>query len=45
MSRRTSAILENRGCLTCHELEKGRPYLKSYEQGNPHKFRVQFRCR
>ncbi len=28
-------IQENRGCMTCHELEKGRPYLKSYEQGNP----------
>jgi hypothetical protein len=31
-------VLENRGCLTCHSLEKGRPYLKSYEQGNPHNF-------
>jgi hypothetical protein len=29
---------ENRGCLTCHTLEKGRPYLKSYEQGNPQNF-------
>ena len=29
------SILENRGCLTCHNLEKGRPYLKSYEQGSP----------
>jgi hypothetical protein len=29
---------ENRGCLTCHSLEKGRPYLKSYEQGNPKNF-------
>ena len=28
-------IQENRGCLTCHNLEKGRPYLKSYEQGDP----------
>ena len=37
-------ILENRGCLTCHNLEKGRPYLKSYEQGNPQNFRFQFRC-
>ena len=36
-------ILDNRGCLTCHSLEKGRPYLKSYEQGNPQKFAVQFR--
>ncbi len=31
-------ILENRGCLTCHTLEKGRPYLKSYEQGDPQNF-------
>jgi hypothetical protein len=31
-------VLENRGCLTCHSLEKGRPYLQSYEQGNPRKF-------
>ena len=27
-------IMENRGCLTCHKLEKDRPYLKGYEQGN-----------
>jgi hypothetical protein len=37
-------ILENRGCLTCHVLEKDAstekvpPYLKSYEQGNPRNF-------
>jgi hypothetical protein len=31
-------ILENRGCLTCHNLEKAGPYLKSYEQGNPQNF-------
>ena len=31
-------VLQNRGCLTCHDLEKGRPYLKSYEQGNPYNF-------
>jgi hypothetical protein len=31
-------ILENRGCLTCHKLEEARPYLKSYEQGNPQTF-------
>ena len=31
-------ILENRGCLTCHELEKGPPYLKSYEQASPQNF-------
>ena len=31
-------IMDNRGCLTCHNLEKSRSYLKSYEQGNPQKF-------
>ena len=31
-------VLENRGCLACHSLEKGRPYLKSYEQGSPQDF-------
>lgn len=31
-------ILETRGCLTCHDLEKDRPYLKSFEQGNPQRF-------
>ena len=31
-------ILESRGCLTCHSLEKGRSYLQSYEQGNPATF-------
>jgi hypothetical protein len=31
-------LLENRGCLTCHSLEKGRPYLQSYEHGNPKNF-------
>jgi hypothetical protein len=35
-------ILENRGCLTCHSLEKDRPYLKSYEQGNPQNFASNF---
>jgi hypothetical protein len=33
-----SGVQDNRGCLTCHGLEKGRPYLKSYEQGNPQSF-------
>jgi hypothetical protein len=33
-----TGILENLGCLTCHNLEKGRPYLKSFEQGNPQNF-------
>jgi hypothetical protein len=32
-------ILENRGCLTCHDLAKDRPsYLQRYEQGNPQNF-------
>jgi hypothetical protein len=31
-------ILDDRGCQTCHSLEKGRPYLKSFEQGNPQNF-------
>src|SRR5262245_29932018 len=31
-------ILEHRGCLTCHNLEKGRPYLESYAQGDPRSF-------
>ena len=35
-------IMDNRGCLTCHSLEKNRPYLKSYEQGNPGKFAASF---
>jgi hypothetical protein len=35
-------ILEQRGCLTCHSLEKGGPYLQSYEQGNPKIFKSNF---
>ena len=35
-------VTQNRGCLTCHNLEKNRPYLKSYEQGNPHAFTSNF---
>lgn len=35
-------LIKDRGCLTCHELEKGRPYLKSYEQGDPHDFASNF---
>jgi hypothetical protein len=35
-------IMDNRGCLTCHGLEKSSPYLKSYEQGNPWKFASSF---
>lgn len=35
-------IMENRGCLACHSLEKTAPYLKSYEQGNPKIFASSF---
>lgn len=35
-------VLETRGCLACHSLEKDRPYLKSYEQGNPQSFASNF---
>jgi hypothetical protein len=35
-------ILEKRGCASCHELAKDRPYLKSYEQGNPRSFASNF---
>ncbi|MBC8050534.1 MAG: hypothetical protein H7X92_10380 [Chitinophagales bacterium] len=35
-------VMENRGCLTCHSLEKGKPYLKSYEEGNPLRFSSSF---
>lgn len=35
-------IMADRGCLTCHSVEKGRPYLKSYEQGNPQSFASNF---
>ncbi|MGD9805690.1 MAG: hypothetical protein AB7O71_10965 [Hyphomicrobiaceae bacterium] len=31
-------IMEKRGCLTCHNLEKAGSYLKSYEQSNPQSF-------
>ena len=35
-------ILENRGCLTCHNLEKNSPYLQSYKAGNPRNFASNF---
>jgi hypothetical protein len=35
-------VLDQRGCLTCHQLEKGSPFLKSYEQGNPQNFASNF---
>lgn len=34
--------MDDRGCLTCHTLEKDRAYLKSYEQGNPQSFAANF---
>jgi hypothetical protein len=36
------ATVGTRGCLTCHDLEKNRPYLKSYERGNPQNFASNF---
>lgn len=30
-------IMGNQGCLTCHKLESGRPYLATYERGDPQK--------
>lgn len=35
-------VTGDRGCLTCHTLEKGRPYLKSYEHRNPLDFTSEF---
>jgi len=35
-------LMDDRGCLTCHNLNKGRPYLKSYEQGDAHIFESSF---
>lgn len=32
----------DKGCLTCHALQQGRPYLKSYEQGDPQTLAPQF---
>jgi len=36
------SIMDDRGCLTCHKLEKGRPYLESYKQGDPKIFTSNF---
>ncbi len=36
------SIVGNQGCLACHELKVERPYLKSYEQGNPQNFIANF---
>jgi len=27
--------MNNKGCLTCHELQQAVPYSKTFEQGNP----------
>ena len=35
-------VVKNRGCLTCHSLEKADAYLKSYEQGDPQNFKPSF---
>ena len=35
-------IMEDRGCLTCHTLEKDRAYLKSYEHGDAKQFASNF---
>ena len=35
MLEKGAGVQVSRGCLTCHNLEKGRPYLKNYEQGDP----------
>ena len=35
-------IMEDRGCLTCHNLQKNPAYLKSYERGNPLAFTPSF---
>jgi hypothetical protein len=36
------SVLDSRGCLTCHSLEKDAAYLKSYEQENPQSFASNF---
>lgn len=28
-------VLDDRGCLHCHDLKKGQPYLKNYKHGDP----------
>lgn len=35
-------LMEDKGCLTCHRLEEGKPYLKSYEEGKPQSFASNF---
>jgi hypothetical protein len=33
---------DDRGCLTCHNLQKSPSYLKTYEQSDPHVFEASF---
>ncbi len=35
-------LMEERGCVSCHELQKGQPTLKTYEQGDPKAFASNF---
>ena len=35
-------LMKERGCITCHELQKGAPALKTYEQGDPKVFASNF---
>lgn len=36
------AVAGDRGCSTCHELQKDRPYLKGYDAGDPATFVPEF---
>jgi hypothetical protein len=35
-------LMEERGCVSCHELQKSQPAIKSYEQGDPKVFASNF---
>ena len=35
-------LMEERGCVSCHQLQKNQPTLKSYEQGDPKIFASNF---
>jgi hypothetical protein len=35
-------IMGRQGCLSCHDLQKDRPYLQGFEQGNPKSFASNF---
>jgi hypothetical protein len=35
-------VLDARGCLSCHNIQKGGAYLKSYEQGDPKQYLSNF---